>query len=141
MSNRNELVNALAKLSFTHWEEKKAPLLLSDVPRSLELEYPHIDRASVLGEQSLKAFAKETAGDNSYRVIEHPTQRPKVGLLPSGNPFEFEVLEEKDAPHSKRSNSGNRETVFRFFKLLASLPSNDLEKINIPVSVLVKMMK
>ncbi|MDY1548549.1 hypothetical protein [Luteibacter sahnii] len=140
MDAKGRMVSALSALAQKQWDLRKRPLLLSDVPRLLAVDYPDINREQVLGDMSLKKFVKETAESSSYKVIEHPNQKPKVGILPPSASYKFPA--DVQEHHVSLERSGERERmVLDFIKLLGDLPAGELEKVVIPASVLVKLLK
>jgi hypothetical protein len=141
MTTRESLINSLANIAAAHWQNKRQPVLLSNLPPLLagdESEYKNF-----LGKQSLKEFIKDTEAEanSKYKLIIHPTQSAKLGLahLPDGANFQFEESSAPDQPPS--SDRSSEKALICFLKALKKLPASELEKIHIPVAVLVKMMK
>lgn len=100
-----------------------------------------IDYRTVLDGEKLKAFVERTEGEGRYRVVKHPHQRAKIGLVKPDSPFEFEV-EDRDetieAP-TKGFSPAHGSVLLDFLNALAKLPPKDLDGIVIPVRVLVKL--
>lgn len=85
------LAEVLKVIAEENWTESTQPMLLSALPRLLR-ERLQDDYKTALEGESLKAFIKRTGSEQSgYRLVEHPTQKAKLGLLPWGTPFEFEA--------------------------------------------------
>lgn len=136
MADQNQLATTIKTISEKQWAEKDAPVLLSALPPMLERELP--DYRTVLGTRSLKVFIKETGETAGYRLVEHPTLRAKVGVVPAIASYEFPA---ETPPSSKAVANSNKEVTLAFFRALATLPDADLEKMVIPASVLVKLLK
>ena len=138
---RAELGSHLRVIVDEHWAENEQPILISLVPDRLKLRAPNDDYKSALGLTSLKAFVKSSQGEFGYRVIEHPTQRAKVGLVPEGSDYSFPAEEVKVVDASAENSYKNGADGIALLKNLAKLSDTDLEKITIPVSVLAKLFR
>lgn len=132
------------------WEQRREPYLLSFV--ATDLKDIGVDYQSVLLGEKLKAFVARTQGKTTYRVVQHPTQRAKVGLIPFDAHFDFQSepkdsLEtagsQADTAHDpdERSRPSRADTIVGFLRLLGQLPANELHSINIPVSALARLLK
>ena len=137
MQDQTKVVMSLKAISDRNWAEKKYPLLLSALPRILEEEVP--DYRTVLGPCTLKRFIKETGEAAGYKLVEHPTQRARVGIAPAATTYEFPP-EPSHVPKPIAAKS-NQEVTLAFFRALATLPDSDLDKLIIPASVIVKLLK
>lgn len=137
LDDQNKLVTTIKDLSERHWAEKKSPVLLSALPKLLEGEVP--DYRSVLGSRTLKAFIKETEEATGYKLIEHPTQHMRVAVAPAAVDYQF-PLDPSPLPKTIASKN-SQDVTLAFFRALATLPDTDLDKVTIPVSVLVKLLK
>lgn len=135
IEDQNKLVAALKSISEKYWAERNLPALLSALPRMLESEIP--DYRTVLGLRTLKAFIKETEAAG-YKLVEHPVQRARVGIAPAAAAYEYPL----ESPLSKTIPSkSNQGATLAFFRALATLPEAELDKVVIPASVLVKLLK
>lgn len=141
MTTRQSLIKSLEKIAATHWKTTGQPVLLSNVPPLLAGDEP--EYKEFLGNQSLKQFIKETEVEPSsqYKLITHPNQSAKLGLvpLPEGDKFQFEESAPPEQPPINDRSS--EKALIDFLKALKKLPPQDLAEIHIPISVLVKMMK
>lgn len=137
MEDQRNLVTAVKTITENHWRERNSPVLLSALPRLLEGEAP--DFRAVLGSRTLKAFIKETGESAGYKLVEHPTQRARVGVAPAAAEYNFPS--EPAHPSMTIAARSNQEATLAFFRALAALPDADLEKVVIPASVLVKLLK
>jgi len=148
MADEQEVKTALKKITDAHWDAHKAPILLSQLPVKLEVEAP--DYKEALAGKSLKAFAIAASEGAGFKLIAHPTQRAKLGLVPSDVNFAF-PKEETLLQGLTSSGSGQegvrergsrtQEPVLALLRALRALPPEELEKVVIPVSTLVKLLK
>lgn len=142
MVDQDAITIAIKSLCESYWDEHKEPLLLSALPPMLEKEVP--DYRSVLKRRTLKAFIKET-GQGKYKLIEHPTQRVRVGIIPSGIEYAFPSSQQSSVkvtttvPKVVASNS--REATLAFLQVLSTLSEDDLSTVIIPTPVLIKLLK
>lgn len=137
MEDQNSLVTAIKIICDRRWEEKHSPVLLSAMPKLLEAELPNY--RSVLDSRTLKAFIKETGEAASYKLVEHPTQLARVGVAPASADYEFP--QELTSPPKTSAIKSSKDATLAFFRALATLPDTDLDKVVIPASVLVKLLK
>lgn len=138
--NDQALTKAVTEISEEYWAEQNSPVLLSGLPKKLEAKLP--DYRLALGARSLKAFIRETEINGSYKLIEHPTLKAKIGVAPSSATYEFpqEPTRQPKRPIAPESNN-NQAATLAFLRALATLPESDLERVVIPVSVLTKLLK
>jgi hypothetical protein len=137
MEDQDKLVTTVKAISERHWAERNSPVLLSALPRILEGELP--DYRTKLGFRTLKVFIKETGESGGYKLVEHPTQRARVGVAPAGVDYEFPL--ESPRPPKTIAAKSNQDATLAFFRALATLPEADLDNVVIPASVLVKLLK
>ena len=139
MENQEKLTATIKAISDEYWEKHKAPILLSGLP--IMLEAKGCDYRVGLGEgYTLKTFIKETGETGGYKLVEHPIQKAKVAVAPIATNFEFP---QEAARQSTRATAaeGGQEVTLAFLRALANLPESELDKVVIPVSVLIKLLK
>lgn len=139
MSDTN-ISSVLKNIVDNYWLENKEPILLSRLPLSLEEKDPNFREK--LRAVSLKSFIEDTSDSCGYRLIKHPTQKAKIGVIPEGKDYSFpeeDKLNRNDIKKKPVKNKGN--SAINLIELLSELPEDDLEKINIPLSVIVKLFK
>lgn len=128
------------------WDERQQPYMLARL--SPELAGEGVDYKSVLGEVRLKDFF-QTAGDQ-VRVVIHPTQKTKIGLVPAGTEFEFAPGEdgppargsqEPQTDNLRASAARRRYIVSNFLGLLAELNDEDAAQVQIPTVILTKLLR
>lgn len=131
--------SALQTLTQEYWDANQRPLLLSQLP--VLLRDRQIDFRTTLGDKSLKSFVTRVADANHFKVVIDPTHKAKIGLIPDSVAYEFpiEVLPSQTNAVSEISSAQNDAVVL--LGILSKLDAADLEKIDIPVSVLAKLFK
>lgn len=124
------------------WDLDEQPYLLSLA--SPDLRPLAIDYHDIIGPERLKAFAERTAADGGYRVVAHPQQKAKVGIVPATVQFEFPAAEERhravnpDAHHERLND--REQIVVAFLRALSKLPDSELDGVIIPARVLAKLL-
>ena len=123
-----------------YWSTPKKVLLLADVPS--ELEHKKLNYRDILGEKRLKAFATETQGADGFKLIEHPHQKAKLGLVPYESEFEFPatVVEEPAPKRLKHLPSNTRRTTLDFLSIVNSLTEKEQSEIVIPARIVAKLL-
>jgi hypothetical protein len=142
MTTSNELIDSLRTIAKSQWDASKQPVLLSNLPPLLAEKNANYREA--LAGISLKEFVKNTEGTQgkNYKLVTHPSQSAKLGLVPIPEGESFEFLEIPTA--SEQSNVSDRsseKSLIDFLKALKKLPPKDLAEVSIPIAVLVKMLK
>jgi hypothetical protein len=139
------IIEYVARRASEVWEEKQQPYLLALL--SPDLRANGVEYKAVLGPIKLKEFLQTQAADK-VKLITHPTQKAKVGVIPNDKEFAYETSAStagqpgsvtKDTSTSSRPQNA-RVVVLNFLQLLGTLSSEDLEGVQIPASVLVKLL-
>lgn len=130
----NELSNALRQIAESFWDENARPLFLSALPRAL-LQRLGVDYKDALVNESLKAFILRTGQQSGYRLVEHPKQRAKLGIVPSNVTFEFELEEA-----SPRTLNITRKDVEAFARVLMALSAEERKLIAIPADAVARLL-
>ena len=149
-TDTQNLMERLKSMVLENWQRNAEPLLLSNVAPMLASIDPSYK--AILDGKRLKQFVTENAiKENGYQVVTHPTQKAKIGLIPFDESFEYETdtTGENGRPSlaiDTHHSIGNTKTSkhsegLALIKALGKLSENDLEKINIPISVLVKLFQ
>lgn len=137
---RSELINTVSKLVSDHWNNTSSPLLIADIPTKIK-EEKAIDYKIILGDERLKAFAIDTQGSDKYKVVMHPTQIAKIGLVPYNEEFSFDTESEKTEIVQKNNSSNNsRNATLSFLEAINKLPLKEKMSIEIPAYVLAKLI-
>ena len=139
MVDAQDVSAALKMISNDYWDAHHEPLLLSNLPPLLDAIVPNYKEH--LGSRTLKAFIKEVAGEVEVRLVEHPTHLAKVAVVPASVSFEFPAEARKISKKPAKQPADGDEPVLVLLRALALLPPDELDKVNIPVSTLVKLLK
>ena len=145
-TNQEKIIDFAARRAGEVWRDMQRPYLLSLL--SPELKAHDIDYKAVLGPLKLKEFL-QSSGSGKLKLILHPTQRSKVGIIPYDKEFAYEATEIEPVTEAElvRSNPSfarplnARFVVMNFLQLLATLPKDEAEKVHIPTSVLAMLIK
>ena len=120
-----------------NWKNE-APYLLSSLAPDLRLE--SVSYREVIGaDETLKQFVQRTGETYGYKIVQHPSQKPKVGIVPADADFEFEDTGQK--PLQERRSGPPDGVLYNFLRALGKLPASEIDKIVIPTSVLVKLAR
>ncbi len=126
------------------WAKDGQPYLLSRLSPDLLME--GINYKGVLGDQRLAELMR--TGHAYVKLVSHPTQKAKIGLIPTDKEFEFStepVTESKHSsatPSSDRARSSRRRyIVSNFLQLLSELDDADSAQVQIPTNILTKLMR
>lgn len=138
MTPIQELGAVLKQTAENYWTERQSPLLLSNVHFHVAPILPNYREA--LEGRPLKEFILQTAAEFKYQLVEHPTQKAKVAVVPEGVEYQF-PLTPSTASQSPREKDQSANIVMAFFERVAKLAPEDIDRINIPTSVLVKLLK
>lgn len=130
-----------------HWDKTRQPYLMSSL--GSDLKGAGIDYHTALGEMTLGALF--SSRETNLNVVRHPLYRAKVGLIPVGESYEYAAQEmlpgaDVEAGPARSPRPGDRRprnarhVVMNFLEALGSLPDEDLRHVNIPASVLAKLV-
>lgn len=141
MADQDNLIAFLKRKTAEEWETRQQPYLLSLV----RTDFPDGDEVyeAILAGERLKAFAKRTASDAGYKVVEHPRQKARVGLVPSAAEFAWGDDMSFGKGKAATSDDGPVEKApaqFQsFLHTLAALRDDELDQMNIPLKIIVKL--
>jgi hypothetical protein len=141
---REGIADFILKLAQRTWEDKRSPLLLSNI--SPELKLRGVNYKDVLSEgETLRQFVSTLY--KSIRIVAHPFQKAKIGVVPNESNFAFEVeptVEPKrqggERPKKTRLPS-QRYIVMQFLTALSRLTEEEQKSVNIPVHILARLME
>ena len=127
------------------WDDKQQPYLLARL--SPDLIKVGVNYKEVLGEQRLKDFLR--SAPDRVKIVAHPSQKAKIGLIPSDKEFEYDVTTPPtdtkapatSSPIEKGGGSRRRYIVTNFLQLLAELDDADAAQVQIPTHILTKLMR
>lgn len=128
------LEDIIQSVTHEYWHENQKPLLLSGLPKMLAKECP--DLQTHLKGQRLKDFISETAAQGRYKLVVHPLQKAKIGVVPFDIEYNF-----SDASDLSVKVRNVQSVTLAFLRVLESLPEHEADKVVIPTSVLIKLLK
>lgn len=139
-----KLLETVEDLTKRKWEKDSQPLLLSHM--GTELASKDIDYKSILGDTPIGKFISDKS--KQIKVIKHPTQHAKIGVIPSDENYEFSTPQEtQDAEHTETEKGKaqdlkrSRRAFYNFISEVSRLPSEDIDSIVIPTRVVVKLLE
>ncbi|MRR56608.1 MAG: hypothetical protein EG824_00095 [Deltaproteobacteria bacterium] len=138
--DKDDLGKKLKQMADDAWKSKQAPVLLSMIPAYLKQLAPEDNYRTATEKLSLKAFILQTGSEFGYQLIEHPTQRATLGLVPAEVKFSFSS-EPKSENIPDHQTTRTEEQGIALLRMLAKLPDVELDKVVIPVSVLAKLFR
>lgn len=142
MTEKSEsgLISFFKERAEQQWDDNEQPYLLAAAPS--HLRHVGVNYKEVLGEEKLKAFIKRTQGPDTFRLVEHPNQKPKVGVVPSTAEFSFAPTEPTAGPGDHPTNKvDSEEVVMNFLRALGNLRDADLDGFTIPAKTLAKLVR
>jgi hypothetical protein len=127
------------------WDGHQQPYMLARLSPDLAKE--GINYKKVLGETRLKDFFRAAA--NRIKIVTHPTQKAKIGLIPPGENFEFASETSASKPRvdlvsnliERGRGSRRRVIVSNFLQLLSELDDTEASQVQIPTHILSKLMR
>ncbi len=131
--DKNTFLQQLTEKVNTFWQSKEEPLLLSSFPMFWKKD----DYEGILDGKTLKQFL-QASSEGCFRIIEHPTQKAKVGLIPFNENY---VFSEEIASKDNAQQYNKEKILLAFLNSLKDLSDKELDSINIPLSVMVKLLK
>lgn len=127
------------------WEKDQQPYLLAFLSPDLVKE--GVDYKEVLGGQRLKDFLN--AAPAHIKLVFHPHQKSKIGIIPANKDYIFPVAapepapvaEPKALPDDRGGRSKRRYIVSQFLQLVAELDDVDAAQVQIPTLILAKLLR
>lgn len=128
-----QLKAALRDIVVRDWEKYQQPVYLSSLPKLLSNGFG-IDYKLVLGDSSLKQFVEESPVDAGYRLVKHPKQRAKLGIVPANVNYDFPEDFADSIPDFTSQD------VDAFVKIMRSLSGDELSRISLPATLVIKLL-
>lgn len=137
-----DIIAFLKTQADSNWQSSQEPFLLSQAAPGMKAS--GLDYQAILGDERLKAFVKRTEEQGGYRLVSHPVQKPKIGIVPAGETFEFSADDLGDGgeripyrrPEASQSDYSSRAIV----RALSRLSDEELDQIVIPTRIFVKLL-
>ena len=102
-------------------------------------------RISFTKSLSLKEYLDELIdGGAPIKYVRHPTQKAKIGLIPSEEDYSYQKEEPSSTKHFKNKygdDAFSREEIRGILKFLGTISSEDREKIFFSAEVLQNLLK
>lgn len=143
---KQEFFNFISDRVNEHWAEKQEPLLLSSIP-TLVTAGLGISYKDMTDGLSLKRFLLNEAqeGNVEVKVVYHPLIKALIGLIPKDQSYSFQQPALSSpapgvAAPSSTGSAGSEQVVRDFLALVARLPTQDAQKVIIPMEVLTQLM-
>lgn len=130
----DNLANTLREIAIENWQAFRQPMLLSGLPKKLS-ERLDADYRQILGAVTLKKFIKDSGPAMGFRLVEHPTQRSKLGIVPTDVDFEFQI-----EPSIPVSDTLSYQDIQGFTRVLRSLTPDELRRMALPASLVVRLL-
>ena len=123
----------LKTIADEQWQQRRQPVFLSSLPPLLEAR-GLANYKEILGGKTLKQFVRESGPSYGCKLVEHPTFRAKLALVPLDVPFDF-AGEVRNQPEVAIT----RADVETFFRVLA-FAAEDGSNLMLPASVIAKLV-
>ena len=125
------------------WQAIKQPFFLSNIAPALKVE--NLSYREYIGEERLKSAMIRLSETYSFKVIEHPTKRAKIGLIPKYADFNFvsdtSAVTDTAKMQDDALSQGATEAASEFLNALARLPPDLLDGISIPATTLARLLQ
>ncbi|MCA8464332.1 hypothetical protein [Burkholderia cepacia] len=131
----DELLNALREIAEEGWASHRDAVLLSALPKKLDARMS-TDYRVILGAQSLKKLIINRGPANGVRLVEHPTQRAKLGIVPAGVDFQFPSPE----PAALSPETISEHDISGFVRVMETLTQDEIRQVSFPASFIVRLL-
>lgn len=127
------LDNYLKESVSENWEKQEnhfylVPLVQNSLKRKLKKN---------TGGLSITNWIRNNLDSLDLKIVSHPTKKEKIGLIPKNKNYSYET----DEISVTRTNLTDRELTLSFIELLQKkCTPKELEEINLPLKVLVKLL-
>uniref|UniRef100_UPI003F49308E hypothetical protein n=1 Tax=Acinetobacter soli TaxID=487316 RepID=UPI003F49308E len=116
-----------------NWKKTGEPFLLSSIGSTFTKE----EIKQNTGGLSITNWIRNNLDSLDLKIVSHPTQKAKIGLIPKNEKYSYETNEISVI----RTNLTDRELTLSFIELLQKkCTPKELEEINLPLKVLVKLL-
>ena len=115
------------------WEKTGEPFLLSSIGSKFSKEQIKQNTGGL----SITNWIRNNLDSLDLKIVSHPTQKEKIGLIPKHKNYSYGT----DEISITNSNLTDRELTLSFIELLQKkCTPKELEEINLPLKVLVKLL-
>ncbi|NNP77041.1 hypothetical protein A7P54_11500 [Acinetobacter sp. Ac_3412] len=127
------LDNYLRERVSENWQKTKEPFLLSSIGSAFNKE--EIKQST--GGLTISTWIRNNLDSLELKLVSHPSQKEKIGLIPKSETFSYE----DDEISINSTNLTDRELTLSFIELLQKkCTPKELEEINLPLKILVKLL-
>ncbi|WP_143850959.1 hypothetical protein [Brucella thiophenivorans] len=143
MNSQETLIAFLNKKASEEWELRQQPYLLSLVPHEFNSDKSIYQE--ILAGERLKSFVKRTAHEAEYKLVEHPSQKAKVGIIPTATEFKWadslSAHNESDIKITKKLKKieAHPSKLILFLQSIADLKDEELDRMGVPLKVILRL--
>ena len=131
----SSIKDVIVEATTSRWEEHQKPLLLSHLPAIVSAKVSDFrDQISPL---SIGQYIRTEIAE--LKLVRHPIQKAKVGAIPVDEEYEFPI--DNPSPDTFKRAKSRRGLTIAFLKSLNTLDKDKIDKIMIPTSVIVELLK
>jgi hypothetical protein len=145
--NKTDLVDAVDGLVKKKWEKDRSPLLTSNIGTLLAQDA--VDYKLILEGGNLTDFLRMHA--SKFKVVVHPSQRAKIGVIPSSEDYLFDdpvadaLAESRDGSNAidftDITLKKSRGAFYSFVRAVSDLSKEEIASVHIPMNVIVKLLE
>lgn len=121
------------------WDERQSPYYLSYV--ATDLKKIGVDYRELVGPLKLSQWAASSEVPDTV-LVSHPTQRARIGFVPSDSGFKFDedYAASEGESRPKGPNARTRSLV-QFVQTLADLPEDAVADLSVPAKTLIALLQ
>lgn len=144
---KTELLEVIKAKVADKWKADGNPLLTSFI--GTQLSRDGINYREILEGGNLTEFIR--VNHDAFKIVKHPTQTAKIGVIPSSENYSFAYFENSDgiSPPSGSDYMIGDETRLRrtrgafyaFVRAVSELKHEEIASINIPMPVIVRLLE
>lgn len=121
------------------WDERQSPYFLSYV--ATDLKKIGVDYREFVGPLKLSQWAASSEIPDTV-LVSHPTQRARIGFVPSDSGFEFDTAVAASEGESRpRGPNVRTRSLVQFVQTLADLPEDAVVDLSVPAKTLIALLQ
>lgn len=136
----HSLKNYLEEKVHEHWNLSRDPFLLSFIGKDYKKDAIKEQTEGL----SIISWINKNSELLSVKIVSHPSQKAKIGLIPKNENFSYQGEEFEIDTLSINNNKeimSDRDLTLSFIALLQrKCTSKELEQIHIPINILLKLL-
>ena len=139
VQTKKDLTERIVELAKENWQNTSEPLLLSRLGSILKAE--GFEYKETLDGQGLRNFIDNDVAE--LTIAQHPQQYAKVSVHPTEVSFSYSSapVENKSEPSGLDKLRKNRRAFYGFIQAISELPPEEIEGVNIPARVIVRLLE